>query len=355
MGRHTESLPGTRIGTQTLILFAAISLLLISPLAASATVTINDWSLPSGTYTPLPRQMLERGGDIWLPDEWNNKLLKFDPVTEAFSEFTLPYANMRPLGLAEDLSGKFWMTGFGSGNKKIIQFDPVTETFSDEAPIGISGFMLSRDTSGNIWYVGNTTETGYADGYIGRFDPVTKDATAWAHPSGLDLDYGFIASDGRYWYSGSAGWEPGFGVFDPGSEVFTDISADPWSVSLEDGAHIWMIDSPGNRIGKFDTASNTFTATYTMPTENSSPRGIVQKDASGKLWLSERAGNNIVSFDPTTSAFTEYPVPTVNGQPQYVLPVGNRVWFGERQAGKLGVLELGSTSDTTAPINHPFN
>ncbi len=96
----------------------------------SEELIIKEWTIP--TFNSSPHDVVVgHDGIVWFTEIATNKIGKFDPNTEQFSEYIVPTKSSRPHGLVVDDQGNVWLTEVGAG--QIGKFDPVTETFEEFA------------------------------------------------------------------------------------------------------------------------------------------------------------------------------------------------------------------------------
>src|ERR1700730_2684453 len=90
---------------------------------------------------------------------------------------------------------------------------------------------------------------------------------------------------------------------------------------------------------------------YTVPTFNSSPRGITT-GPDGNLWFTEGESNKIGKITPSGS-FAEFDIPTAGSQPLGITsgPDGN-IWFVEFTGNKIGkITPSGTITEYPVPIH----
>ena len=68
--------------------------------------------------------VVDSSGIVWFTEINTNKIGRFDPKTEQFSEFDIPTPSSRPNGLVSDDNGNIWFTE--SGASKIGRVNPQT-------------------------------------------------------------------------------------------------------------------------------------------------------------------------------------------------------------------------------------
>src|SRR5919204_4213922 len=122
------------INYRTLIVAATISIVIIVILtllgatlahakAEDDEITVKEWQVPTPNSAPHDI-VVDSSGIVWFTEINTNKIGKFDPKTEQFSEFDIPTPSSRPHGLVADDNGNIWFTE--SGASKIGKLDPQT-------------------------------------------------------------------------------------------------------------------------------------------------------------------------------------------------------------------------------------
>lgn len=101
-----------------------------------------------------PRRFaIDANGILWIPEYGNNKLAKFDPATETFTEYEFPTSNVAPYVVKIDnLRGSVWIAT-ASGDM-VVRFDPATETFVEyrlPTPRAFIRHMAVDEDSGDVW------------------------------------------------------------------------------------------------------------------------------------------------------------------------------------------------------------
>jgi len=113
------------------------------------------------------------------------------------------------------------------------------------------------------------------------------------------------------------------------------VEAAPWALTLGPGGMCcWFLEYYGNKVGHFDSATNTFQE-WTIPTSNSNPYGLAVTSISGNttLWGTEFGTDRVFAFSPASGNFSEYSLLHGNTGVGYVSiePSSSqtRVWFTE--------------------------
>ena len=113
---------------------------------------IRVWDLP----TPMsgPRRFdIGPGGTLWIPAYAANKLIRFEPTGQRFSEFPLPVPDALPYVVRVDPARDAVWIGT-AGADLVFRFDPHTEDFTAYQLPGAGALVrhLAIDpASGDVW------------------------------------------------------------------------------------------------------------------------------------------------------------------------------------------------------------
>ncbi|MEO8584735.1 MAG: Ig-like domain-containing protein [Acidobacteriota bacterium] len=113
---------------------------------------------------------------------------------------------------------------------------------------------------------------------------------------------------------------------DASDNFVANVTPDSWSLTGIAGGVV-----AGDLV---PNAAGTFSE-FPIPTVNSQPQGIAA-GPDGNIWFTESSGNKVVRITPG-ALITEFPIPTANSQPLGIAagPDGN-MWFAEYNANKIG-------------------
>ena len=232
------------------------------------------------------------------------------------TEFTMPHPQSDLMFPAVDPQGNIW---FGEmNNNRLGRFNPTTDTFTEWHPAqGHSGIMgLAADAHGDIWYA------ELAGNNIGRFTPATCHFTIYAVPNkggnGAGPNGLALAPDGRIWVTLESADR--VAVLDPttGALKMYDLPNPnpghiilPYGIAVDKAGAVWFTELASNAIVRLDPATGKMT-TYAVPTAQGEPDEIAIAP-DGTPWFTELAGGKIGRVEVTTGAITEYAVPADHG------------------------------------------
>jgi len=198
-----------------------------------ATGKITIFRVPTNAAMPYG-QAIDRNDNVWAA-LWNSgNLVKLDPETNQWTEFTPPThpANLRR-GPGVDSQNNVWFGIWAAGNRpgKLAKLDQTTGRITEWTipHRGAMPYEASPDRDDNIWF----PDTGTPDhpATLGRFNPRDQTFTFYPKPQ-------FVAetskiqqsADGAVWYSpryGAPDGSTGFGVLYPDMDKITTLGAFP--------------------------------------------------------------------------------------------------------------------------------
>jgi len=162
-----------------------------------------------------------------------------------FTEWSLPFADVRVEDIAPTADGKVWIS---AGLPTLFLFDPAEETLQ-EMETAQNVYILQgllADADGSIWY-GDLLE-----GSIGHFDPTLGISEVWRIPGASEVFDLAFDNEGAIWYTDRIG--DTVGKLDPATNQVRIYSVPPGSEPLyleigTDGA-VWFTAGSGNYIGR---------------------------------------------------------------------------------------------------------
>ncbi|HMB92941.1 MAG TPA: carboxypeptidase regulatory-like domain-containing protein [Rhodothermales bacterium] len=255
-----------------------------SPAAPEESVVITEYTVPNAS--DLPHDLMPNAnGDLIITGMMTAQMYTLDPETGAFETHAQGFGGARALTIDE--AGRWWVL-LGTP-RQIASYDPQTQE-TEFFNIGMYPHSIIRDEEGKIWFNGHFTKEPEL---IGVLDPATGEVETFPLPNAAMPDGG------------------------------TTI---PYGMRIAPDGIIWATQLVGNRLIRFDPATETFTL-YDLPTSTSGPRRLdIAPD--GTVWIPEYAAGKLARFDPTTEQFTEYDLPIQDALP-YIVRVDPRtgvVW-----------------------------
>ena len=235
-------------------------------------------------------------GTVWFSEQGANKLGKWDPRTQAITEYQAVYAPGKE-GLNEggnkhtvriDPKGSVWASGF-----PLTRFHPQTGKFTYFSGVARS-YSIDFDPEDNVWF------TAIDEGKIGKVDAKTDQVTKWATPT-------------------------------PHSE--------PKRIQVDSEGVVWFGEFKGGKIGRFDPKTETFKE-YPLPGPAPTPYAL-GLDKNNGIWYCSQDMDVIGRLDLKTGHVTEYPFPYSGiGMREFFLDSEGRVWWGSPANSKVGYIIL---------------
>jgi len=203
---------------------------------------VKKYAMPDGVNDPHTL-VFDGDGGIWFTAQFSNYIGHLDIESGAVRIVEMPVNRSRPYGIKMDSKGNPWVVLFGTN--KLATVDPGTmelTTFDlereDARPRRI---VITSDDM--IWY------GDYAQGFLGRYNPVTGTFREWPLPEGT--------------------------------------RARPYGMASDNEDRIWLVDggiSPNQFIG-FDTQSSEFIGSTSIPSGGGTVRHMYFQDSANAIWF----------------------------------------------------------------------
>lgn len=224
-------------------------------------------------------------GTVLLACLFSDQIDEFFPVSNTYSQFSLPVFQSGPAGLLLDHKGNLWFTAADSN-------------------------MLGKAV---ISQLKNGTSLG-----ISEFPPLNQTyAFRFAHPTS------FLGST---------------------SAVSSSLPT-PSGIAMDGSGRLWITEHVDSSFDSYDPTTGSLVKYWTSQTFGrygytvSFPNGIAV-DANGTVWIGEHYGNKIAAFVPSSGSMTEFPVPccTSSSAGVYSVALGpsGRLWFVEIAGNAIG-------------------
>lgn len=200
------------------------------------------------------------------------------------------------------------------------------------------------DSAGNVWFIGGQGPAPRGDNLY-RLSPVSNEFTRFKIPN-VDREVrtpgacgSVVDRDGRVWFTDFNGNK--VGRFDPATNIFSlwtipSANSYPWGISVDSGGTAYFTEYQGNKIGRLNPITSEMTE-WTIPTPASAPYPIMV-EGPNRVWFAEVGGNKIGRLDPEMNTITEFTVPTPDSQPFGLFVHSGQVWFSEFNGRKIGRL-----------------
>ena len=312
-------------------------------------------------------------------------------------EYKIPTACTQPLAITVDHEGTVWFAQTNTG--KIAKFDPITEAFTeydnavweeieklmilnaienDMQPIKLRSMMWGMDyfADGSIWYTDEATDSIWKFSIDEEFYDVISyreahEDSIQSLPQKLVLEGSkIIINDfaaGKLSFLDYAQMNQGLRHYAIPSVIPDAVTSD---FAIDSDKNVWYtnwVPSGQGILVKFDYPGYEFQSTqgevtqglllqdfvewYNFPVGLTTPNGVTI-GPDHKVWLADTSSNYFFSFDPKTEEFTKYTtsVPTIDsyGDASGVIknPVSRPYWIehhdgnlimNEQTANRIGV------------------
>ncbi|OGW48794.1 MAG: hypothetical protein A2Z50_07475 [Nitrospirae bacterium RBG_19FT_COMBO_42_15] len=239
---------------------------------------------------------IDSKGNIWFAEMLGNKIGRFSPEKEEFSEHDIPTPNSGPYGIAIDSKDNVWFTErnankIGRFNSSASSFKEYSIPTSNSKPAGIA-----VDQKDNVWFtLSDTNKIGMLESQTGKISE--------------------------------------YNILTP--------SANPYDIAVDSKGNVWFteLSASANKLGMYSPQMKRFDEAV-VPTSSSVPIGLVI-DKYDRVWFTENKGNKIGVFDPASAIFREYEIPTMQSRPIGIaISLSGDIWYVEsdREASKIGYI-----------------
>lgn len=303
-------------------------------------VSTNDFPMPTAGAGPGGDLIESDAGWLWFPEVYANKLGALNPDSKQFREIAMPTSVSMPIGVARTSDGILWVTEF-RGNR-LARIDPHNSNVREFAlrephalPVGIT-----VDESDNVWL------TQMAAGKIARFDRASEGFDQFEMPGG-DVSPFLISADrhGALWITASNRAGNYLAKFDLATRRFAVFplptpGCGPAGLLLDNDA-IWVTESQGGKLARFEIAPPHRWKEFALPVPNSEPIRLT-KDLRGRIWIADgggigtAGGNALAIFDPALASFSIVSMKTHKAKPAGIVRTSDgSIWFTQTGANLL--------------------
>ena len=251
---------------------------------------------------PFTHSSCDGPAQFWLTEQGANKIGKWDPVSQKFTNYQDIYTSDKG--------------GYGAGSKHTLRFDP----------------------NGNVWSSGSPlTRLDKETGKFTRFPEVAAAYDAKPDKNGEYLVY--KAGHPPDWHGGMENAES-IVVYTADGKI---VSPGAWR-SITTGSCGSARDLRQERWDEFDPKTQTFKE-YPLPGPEPTPYGM-GIDANGYIWYASYNTDVIGRFDPKTGNTIEYPFPhSENTIREFFRDAQGRMWYGSPSNNKVGYFTVGSANE----------
>jgi sugar lactone lactonase YvrE len=260
---------------------------------------------------------LDAKGNIWLVDQGNNRVEKFDSKGNFLSKFGSYGSGAgqlhMPSAITIDSSGNLWIAD--TENSRIEEFGPDGKYLSQFGSVGTGNGQLGRpeglaiDSKGNIWV---------ADTYNSRIQEFSGTGT-------------FIKSFGSYGTGKGQFYNPTGIDFGAGDTLWvTDWSNNRVTELSSSGEVLREFGSKGSGIGQFEHPD------------------AVEADGTGRVWVADEGNNRIEAFSESGAYITQFGTKGAEaGQFNFGFPIGvagdgkGHLWVSDPKNNRLQKWTIG--------------
>jgi len=243
-----------------------------------------------------------------------------------------------------------WATGFLGISALLISTIATAQTVQ-EYPLGIgsdySGIALGAD--GNLWFA------EYTPSVIGIYKPDgtvlrLSTPTPMSGPEGT-----ILGPDNNIWFMEVKAKKIVRVSYTDHSMGEISAPCTPESDLIRDSTALWFVEecSAGEDITRMTPAGTT--SQYPIGTGFSRQIYSLVDGPDGNIWFTEYAGNKIGRLNKSTMTFTEFPIPTADSRPYRIIagPDG-ALWFLEAGGKNLARIDTsGNIKEFTWPDSMP--
>jgi streptogramin lyase len=201
-----------------------------------------------------------------------------NPISKfTLTEWGIPTANSSAYGMAADTAGRVWLTE--NATNKIARFDPSNNNFTEwniTTPKSQPHNVFTKNVTVSNVQVTQVFFTEYASNKIARFDSSTNNLTEWVLPSGSNPAGIYVDENNDVWFTESGRdvigrlrtatnnlteWELPGATSTPGTPLLK-----PWGIYVQviqtpsySNRFVWFTENLGNKIGRLEANSNRLT------------------------------------------------------------------------------------------------
>ena len=200
------------------------------------------------------------------------------PISKfTLTEWSIPTANSSAYGVAADSLGRVWITE--NATNKLARFDPTINNFTEwniTTPNSQPHNVFTKNVTVGSVQVTQIFFTEYASDKIARFDSSTNNLTEWVLPSGSKPAGIYVDENNDVWIAESGRdvigrlktstnnlteWHLPGATSTPGTPLLK-----PWGIYVQvvttssyTNRFVWFTENLGNKIGRLEVTSNRLT------------------------------------------------------------------------------------------------
>ena len=319
-----------------MIVFSTISSMPVTSAAAAAPSNIkteavssiqkfalSEWKVPTSASQPYGIGVDTNGG-VWFTENATNKIARFDPSNNNFTEWNITTLNSQPHNIFVKLVTtpnesvtQIFFTEFAAS--KIARFDSSTNNLTEWVlPAGSNPAGIYVDENNDIWF----TESGRD--IIGRLTPATSHLTEWTLPGATSTPgspslkpwgiYVQVVTTPTYtnrfvWFTENLGNKIGrievtsnrLTIWDLGSLGLGTYQPTDLTIGVFQTLPVAIITNENNKISVLgnDTGGGSLYQETALPSLSSGPMGLTYDSPRNAAWFAENSVSNIASLNTT--------------------------------------------------------
>ncbi len=286
---------------------------------------LSEWTVPTSASQPYGIGV-DTNGRVWFTENATNKLARFDPTDNNFTEWNITTPNSQPhnvfvklVKLTNTSVTQIFFTEFGAN--KIARFDSSTNNLTEwTLPVGSNPAGIYVDNNNDIWFAESGRDI------IARLTPSTSHLTEWALPGATST--------------------PGTPLLKPWGIYVQVVTTPSYS-----NRFVWFTETLGNQIGRIEVTSNRLT-TWALTGLGHQPTDLaIAVYQTLPVAIFTDANNFISVLGNDTGGGSEYyetagGLPSLNAGPMGVAydSPRNAAWFAENNVGNIANLNVSIAS-----------
>jgi len=243
--------------------------------------TVTEFETPTKGGAPTSLK-ISKTGEVWFTQRLANKVTRFEPETEQFTEYPIPTPNSTPTGIAIDNKrGLIWFTEKSAA--KVGYLDPRSRKIKEyDTPAKNSEpSTIALDEQGRVWFDERGSDR------IVRLDMEKEEFKEFYLPSTGTRVVGISPVKDSVWFLELAESKLGKINFKTGAIVeysSPTSGAMPFKLAVDKKGRVWFTEVFGNKVGVFDQGDFY---EFRVASERSLPGGItIAQD--GSVWFTQQ-------------------------------------------------------------------
>jgi streptogramin lyase len=297
-------------------------------------LTRSEWTVPTAVSQPYGIGV-DTNGRVWFTENATNKIARFDPSNNNFTEWNMPTPNSQPHNLfvklvtASNISvTQIFFTEFASN--KIARFNSSTNNLTEwTLPAGSNPAGIYVDENNNIWFAESGRDI------IARLTTSTNTLTEWTLPGATSTAgtpllkpwgiYVQVVTTPYYtnrfvWFTETLGNKIGrlevtsnrLTIWDLSSLGLGSYQPTDLTIGVSQTLPVAIITNMNNKISVLgnDTGGGSLYEESVLPSLTSGPMGVTYDSARNAAWFAENNVGNIASLNTTSVLAGQLLTPT---------------------------------------------